>query len=56
VPCGIPGVVMTSVARERGEGAAGTASWEEAVRAVMHGFETAFGVATRLAEPETQPS
>lgn len=56
VPCGIPGVVMTSVARERGEGAAGTALWEDTVRAVMHGFETAFGVATRLAEPATQPS
>ena len=56
VPCGIPGVVMTSVARERGEGAAGAALWDETVRAVMRGFETAFGVATRLAEPATQPS
>jgi lipoate-protein ligase B len=56
VPCGIPGVVMTSVARERGEDTAGTALWEETVRAVMHGFETAFDVATRLAEPASQPS
>src|SRR5216683_1416208 len=54
VPCGIPGVVMTSVAREREAG--GAALWDETVRAVMHGFETAFGVATRLAEPATEPS
>lgn len=55
VPCGIPGVVMTSVARERGvEGDA--ALWDETVRAVLGGFESAFGQETRLVEPATRAS
>jgi len=37
VPCGIPGVEMTSVEREGGRGVG-------AVRAVVQGFEQAFGV------------
>jgi lipoyl(octanoyl) transferase len=44
VPCGIPGVEMTSVERERGKGKGETELWDEAVVAVMHGFERAFEV------------
>ncbi|HEV2749412.1 MAG TPA: lipoyl(octanoyl) transferase LipB [Gemmatimonadales bacterium] len=46
VPCGIPGVEMTSVQREKGEGSGERELWEQAVQAVSQGFETAFGVAT----------
>ena len=54
VPCGIPGVVMTSVARELG--AQGDAMLrDETVHAVLQGFESAFGVTTRIVEPATQP-
>jgi lipoyl(octanoyl) transferase len=45
VPCGIPGVEMTSVARERAGGGADGSLWEEAVAAVIRGFERAFGYA-----------
>ena len=38
VPCGIPGVVMTSVERETGNG-----NWDETVGAVVRGFGVAFG-------------
>jgi lipoyl(octanoyl) transferase len=44
VPCGIPGVVMTSVEREGGRGTGETSLWEETVAAVIRGFEGAFGV------------
>jgi lipoate-protein ligase B len=44
VPCGIPGVVMTSVERETGNGKRETTLWDEAVAAVIRGFEGAFGV------------
>ena len=44
VPCGIEGVEMTSVERERGKGKGETELWDEAVVAVMRGFERAFGV------------
>ncbi len=37
VPCGIPGVEMTSVAKETGNG-----NWGEAVTAVVAGFKAAF--------------
>ena len=37
VPCGIPGVVMTSVERETGNG-----NWDEAVRAVVESFGETF--------------
>lgn len=43
VPCGIPGVVMTSVERETGN-ASREPLWEESVSAVLKGFQTAFGV------------
>jgi lipoyl(octanoyl) transferase len=43
VPCGIPGVVMTSIDREGGRGK-GEGLWEESVGAVVKGFEAAFGV------------
>ena len=43
VPCGIQGVEMTSVLRERGAGST-EHLWEESIDAVVKGFETAFGV------------
>jgi lipoyl(octanoyl) transferase len=43
VPCGIPGVVMTSVERETGNGKRETL-WDEAVSAVVRGFATVFEV------------
>jgi len=43
VPCGIPGVVMTSIEREQGAGSR-KQLWEESVAAVVRGFENAFGV------------
>ncbi len=43
VPCGIQGVVMTSVDREGGRGK-GEGLWEKSVGAVVKGFESAFGV------------
>ncbi len=43
VPCGIPGVIMTSVQRERGAGSR-EQLWQESVAAVVKGFETVFGV------------
>jgi lipoyl(octanoyl) transferase len=44
VPCGIPGVEMTSVERETGQGKGETELWDEAVAAVIRGFEQAFQV------------
>jgi lipoyl(octanoyl) transferase len=46
VPCGIPGVVMTSVEKEHGAGST-EHLWEETVAAVMRGFESAFDVSAR---------
>jgi lipoate-protein ligase B len=43
VPCGIPGVEMTSIERELGRGKL----WDETVAAVVRGFEGAFDVAAR---------
>ena len=43
VPCGIQGVEMTSVLKERRAGS-GEQLWEESVRAVVKGFEKAFHV------------
>jgi len=43
VPCGIPGVVMTSVQRERGAGSR-EQLWDESIAVVVRGFEHAFGV------------
>jgi len=43
VPCGIQGVEMTSVERERGAESR-EPLWEESVEAVVRGFESAFGI------------
>ena len=43
VPCGIPGVVMTSVERETGNEKRETL-WQESVDAVVGGFQNVFGV------------
>ena len=53
VPCGIPGVAMTSVERELPV-APGGALWERSVAAVIHGFASAFGV-TALRHELTAP-
>jgi lipoyl(octanoyl) transferase len=47
VPCGIPGVVMTSVERETGDGRREKDLWGDTVAAVIRGFEDAFGVTTQ---------
>lgn len=52
VPCGIPGVEMTSVEREARSGKR-EALWEETVDAVVRGFERAFGVRTQRRQTET---
>jgi lipoyl(octanoyl) transferase len=45
VPCGIPGVMMTSLEREReAHGGATRGLWADAVRAIVGGFEATFGV------------
>jgi len=44
VPCGIAGVEMTSIERERGKGKGETGLWDAAVAAVIHGFANAFNV------------
>ena len=44
VPCGIPGVVMTSIDREGGRGKGEGSLWNETIAAVIRGFEAAFGV------------
>lgn len=44
VPCGIEGVEMTSVARERGAGSR-EQLWAESVSAVIKGFASVFGTA-----------
>ena len=44
VPCGIPGVEMTSVLRETGNGKRETELQDESRAAVIRGFERAFGV------------
>jgi len=49
VPCGIPGVVMTSVQKERGAGSR-EQLWQESVAAVVKGFERVFGVS--VSHPE----
>ena len=44
VPCGIQGVEMTSVEKERDGGRGkGEGLWEESVAAVVEGFERVFG-------------
>lgn len=49
VPCGIQGVVMTSVEKEReAEREKGEELWEQSVAAVIRGFQSAFGVSPIL--------
>ena len=52
VPCGIAGVVMTSIQRETGKEKGETNLWEETVAAVIRGFERAFDVTLTSASPE----
>jgi lipoyl(octanoyl) transferase len=57
VPCGIPGVVMTSIEREGGRetlrNAEGQGSlWEATTHAIIRGFETAFNVTARVEPAE----
>ena len=49
VPCGIPGVVMTSVEKERGAGSRerGAGLWAETVAAVTQSFAQTFDVSVR---------
>jgi lipoyl(octanoyl) transferase len=47
VPCGIRGVEMTSIEREEGRGKGEGSVWEQAVGAVIRGFEQAFGMTAR---------
>jgi lipoyl(octanoyl) transferase len=49
IPCGIPGVVMTSLRREVGFGIGDSELHDRTVAAVIAGFETAFGVTTQEA-------
>ena len=44
VPCGIAGVDMTSIERERGKGKGETGLWAEAATAVIRGFESVLGI------------
>jgi lipoyl(octanoyl) transferase len=50
IPCGIAGVEMTSVEREGGRGTGEGSVWEQAVGAVIGGFEQTFGVTARRRE------
>ncbi len=55
VPCGIPGVVMTSLEQETGKGKRDTELWTETVDAVIRGFERAFGVTAKRVDQVEQP-
>jgi lipoate-protein ligase B len=55
VPCGIPGVVMTSVEREGGRGTGDGSLWEHATDAMIAGFEAAFQVRAQRVEPAALP-
>ncbi len=50
VPCGIAGVEMTSVERERGRETGAEPLWEETVGAVVRGFEHAFGMSVAASD------
>ena len=47
VPCGIAGVEMTSFEKERGTVKGEGALWDETVRSVIQGFESAFNLTAR---------
>jgi lipoyl(octanoyl) transferase len=55
VPCGISGVEMTSIEQERGRGKGETGLWDEAVAAVIQGFEGAFKVTARMVLRDSLP-
>ena len=50
IPCGIQGVQMTSVRRETGDGKGETELWNEALAAVVRGFEIAFDVEAKACD------
>ncbi|MGH7613142.1 MAG: lipoyl(octanoyl) transferase LipB, partial [Gemmatimonadales bacterium] len=52
VPCGIPGVEMTSVERESGKGTGEVSLWDRTVGAVVTGFEQAFNVTASWSSAE----
>jgi len=56
VPCGIPGVEMTSIERERGNVKGERELWDATVAAVIRGFESAFGVEAKVIDDVAQPS
>jgi lipoyl(octanoyl) transferase len=56
VPCGIAGVEMTSVARERGRGTGDGSLWGRAVEAVVRAFTAAFGSTARPSVSAASPS
>jgi lipoate-protein ligase B len=59
IPCGIPGVTMTSIANERGAGSgerSATDLWETTVNAVIVGFEEAFQVSAQRVQAEAIPA
>jgi len=51
VPCGIPGVEMTSVEREARCEMGDAGLWDASLRAVIAGFERAFGLTAYHGEP-----
>jgi lipoyl(octanoyl) transferase len=55
VPCGIPGVVMTSVEREGGRGTGEGSLWDRTIDAVIGGFERAFQVSAHRVESAALP-
>ena len=55
VPCGIPGVEMTSMERELGAGGRERGLWDETVAAVVRGFESAFNLTARMAPRDRIP-
>jgi len=56
VPCGISGVVMTSLQREGGPATGEASLWERASAAVIRGFEAAFGVTARAGPARPVPA
>jgi len=51
VPCGIAGVEMTSVEKERGGGKGEESLWDQTAAAVIGGFESAFDLVARATSP-----
>jgi len=51
IPCGIPGVAMTSVEREGARGTGDGLGWQRAIDGVIQGFERAFDVTAHRVVP-----